>query len=186
VVSMVRVIINDISVRKNKFVINMIVIGAQSNFKDVMELLAHIFSKLDFDYINCTDPQVAMLGYYIHDLTRKKIFIERIPENTYILLDNPKNAIEEAARLGLDVVDLFVDAGSPLKHVYVVKNHPRQDGTYRVYVVGLGYAHENVYIYMELIPREEDGGEIHIEVGQGIGKKKRFLLERVLELSGHL
>jgi len=183
---MVQVIINDISVRGDKFVIDMTVIGAQSNFKDVMEFLTRFFSKLKFDYNKCRDPRVAQLGYYINDLTREKIFIGKIPENTYILLGNPENAIEEAARLGCDIVDLFVDAGSPLKHVYIVKKHPRRDGTYKAYIVGLGYAHEDVYIYMELIPREEDDGEFHIEVGQDMGKNKRSLLERALKLSGHL
>jgi hypothetical protein len=186
---MVQVIINDISVSNYEFVIDMTVIGAQPNpkdvSKDVMKLLTRIFSKLDFDYTKCKDLRVVDLGYYFADLAREKVFIARIPENTYILFHHPEDPIGEAVRLREDIVDLFVDTGSPLKHVYIVKMQRAVD-EYHITISGLGYMHENIHILMNLIPREEDDGEIHIEVGHGMGKNKRVLLERVLKLSGHL
>jgi hypothetical protein len=174
----------------NEFAIDMTVIGVQPNpkdvSKDVMKVLTRIFSKLNFDYIKYPDLWIIDLGRNFNDLAREKVFIGRIPENTYILLHHPENPIEEAERHGEDVVDLFVDAGSPFKYIYFVKSHLRQDGVYDIIITGLGCSGEDKFIHMELIPREDSDSEIHIEVGQGIGKNKRSLLERVLKLSGHL
>ena len=179
---MVHVTIRDVVVRKGKFVIDMVVSGnVQPNSKDVMGFLTRLFSKLEFDYTRCTDPQLAKLGYYFDDLAREKVFIARIPENTNILLENLENVVEEAVRLGEDVVDLFVDTGSPLKHVYIVKARS-EDGRYSFTISGLGYTHEDVHILMNLIPRGEDDGEIHVEVSPGMGRNKRALLRRAFKL----
>jgi len=179
---MVHVTIRDVIMRKGEFVIDMVVSGdVQPNSKDVMDFLTRLFSKLNFDYIRCKDSRVAKLGYYFDDLAREKVFIARIPENTNILLENLENAVEETVRLGEDVVDLFVDAGSPLKHVYIVKARS-EGGRYSFTISGLGYTHEDVYILMDLIPRGEDDGEIHIEVSPGMGKNKETLLRRALKL----
>jgi hypothetical protein len=179
---MVHVTIRDVIMRKGEFVIDMVVSGnVQPNSRDVMDFLTRLFSKLDFDYIRCKDSRVAKLGYYFDDLAREKVFIARIPENTNILLQKTGNAVEEAVRLGEDVVDLFVDTGSPLKHVYIVKARS-EDGKYSFTISGLGYTHEDVYILMDLIPRGEDDGEIHVETSPGMGKNKETLLRRALKL----
>jgi hypothetical protein len=181
---MVHVTIRDVAVRKGEFVIDMVVSGnVQPDSKGVMDFLTRFFSKLEFDCTRCTDPQLAKLGYYFDDLAREKVFIARIPENTNILLENLEDAVGEAVRRGEDVVHLFVDAGSPLKHVYIVKVRRASDG-YHITVRGLGYAHHgDIYILMDLIPREEDGGEIHVEVSHSMGKNKRALLRRALFLA---
>jgi len=181
---MVHVTIRDMAMRKGEFMIDMVVSGnVQPNSKDVMGFLTRLFSKLEFDYTKCTDPRVADLGYYFDDLAREKVFIARIPENTYILSHHPEDPIGEAARLREDIVDLFVDTGSPLKHVYIVKVQRAVD-EYHITISGLGYTHEDVHILINLIPREEDDGEIHVEVSRGMGKNKRALLERSLKLRG--
>jgi hypothetical protein len=181
---MVYVTIRDVIVRKGKFVIDMVVSGnIQPNPKDVMDLLTRLFSKLEFDYMKCTGSRLAKLGYYFSELAREKVFIARIPEDTYIFLDHPENPIEEAVRFGGDVVDLFVDTGSPLKHVYIVKARS-VNNRYSFTISGLGYTHEDVYVLMDLIPRGEDDGEIHVEVSQGMEEYKRGLLERALKLGG--
>jgi hypothetical protein len=154
-----------------------------------MDFLTRLFSKLEFDCGVCTDPRVASLKYYLDDLAREKVFICRIPENTYVFLQNPGDAVGEAVRRGEDVVDLFVDVGSPLKHVYIVKSYPggnkagpinRPVSSYVFFITGLGYSHGDISIYMELVPREDDDGEIHVEVSQNMWRNKRALLERVL------
>ncbi len=179
---MVHVTIRDVVVRKGEFVIDMAVSGnVRPDPKGVMDFLTRFFSKLGFDYARCKDPQLAELGYYFDDLAREKVFIARIPENTNVLLQNPGDAVGETVRLGEDVVDLFVDAGSPLKHVYIVKARS-EDGRYSFTISGLGYTHEDVYILMDLIPREEDDGEIHVETSPGMGKDKETSLRRALEL----
>jgi hypothetical protein len=180
---MVQVTIKGMAMREGGFVIDMVVASnVQPSPEDVMDLMTRIFSKLRFNYFKCEDPQVAKLGYYFSDLARKKVFIGRIPENTYILLQNPEDAVGEAVRRGVDVVDLFVDVGSPFKHVYIVTVRPK-DGKYDVFIIGLGYMHENVYIHMELIPRESDDEEIHVEVDQDMQRSERSLLERALAIA---
>jgi hypothetical protein len=178
---MVHVSIRDVIVRKWVFMIDMVVSGnVQPNPKGVMDFLTQLFAKLGFNCTMCRDPRLARLSYYFDELAREKVFIARIPENTNILLQKTGNAIEEAVRLGEDFVDLFVDTGSPLRHVYIVKARS-ENGKYSFAISGLGYTHEDVYVLMDLIPREEDDGEIHVEVDV-MGKNKRALLRRALKL----
>jgi len=182
---MVWVTIEDMVMRRGLLAIDMVVAGnVQPNPRGVMDFLTRLFSKLEFDCGVCMDPRVATLKYYFDDLAREKVFIGRIPENTYIFLQNTEDVVREAVRLGEDVVDLFVDVGSPFKHVYIVKSYPRGNGSYVFFITGLGYSHGDISIYMELVPREDDDGEIHAEVSQNMWRNKRALLERVLGLYG--
>jgi len=179
---MTHVIIRDVIVRKEEFMIDMTVFGnIQPNPKDVMDFLTQLFSKLRFDDTKCRDPRLSDLCLFFNDLAREKVFIAKIPENTYILFHNPENAIEEAVRRHEDIVDLFVDTGSPLKHVYIVKVRPGHNG-YNIYIIGLGYTHYNIDIFMNLIPRKEDDGEIHVEISQSMRKNRRALLKRALAM----
>jgi hypothetical protein len=209
VVCVVYVSIYDLVFDEQGLAMDMLVVGATPNStKEVMGFLTRAFSRLEFDYTRASG-ELAVLGQYISDLARDKFFIARMPENTNILLERMslEDAVTETEKRGEDVVDLFIDAGSPFRYLYIVKrgclSNPFIKDTLNFCIIGLGYpSHRRVSIFVdftqrlrscldvwcteEFLEKVEElarDGELHIVAYPGMEWAKRRLVEEALRLS---
>jgi hypothetical protein len=205
---MVLVSIDDYTLGDDSIVIEMDVFGAYPRgSREVMGILTRVFSKLSFDYFRVSDEGLSMLGYYLAMLARGKVFIASVPEDTHVLEHYPslEQAVGHVRREGgREVVDIFVDVGSPFKNIYFVS---RDDSKYlagaRGYrIIGRGYlSNSEIYIHAdfarepptctpvwcptELLEREEliRDGELHIVPYPDMEDTKKALLERAIKLA---
>jgi hypothetical protein len=204
---MVLVSIDDYTLGDDSIAIEMDVFGTYPRgSREVMGILTRVFSKLSFDYFRVSDEELSMLGYYFTMLAREKVFIASVPEDTHMLEHYPslEQAVGHVRRSGGEVVDIFVDVGSPFKNIYFVS---RGDSKYlagaRSYrIIGRGYLScSEIYIHAdfarepptctpvwcptELLEREEliRDGELHIVPYPGMEDAKKALLERAIKLA---
>ena len=118
---MVYVSIDALDLRENSIYIDMSVFGVYpKDSKEVMEVLTQVFSRLVFR--NPFNDELRELGHFFAMLARKKVYIASIPEDTYEFNYHPslEEALKSAKEYGNEIVDLFVDVGSPFKHIYIV------------------------------------------------------------------
>jgi len=206
---MVYVSIDEIGLEKYSLFIDMSVFGAYpEDSKEVMKILTQVFTKLVSIKQRNTEenPIISDLEYYFGMLAREKIYIASIPENTYVLRNFPSQdqAVEYAKKQRDRVVDIFVDVGSPLKHIYTVsKDYATYNGDkVRAYrIIGRGYLScEEINIHVDFLgeipyfslgkPRWVEvvekikklmrDSEIHIGLYPDMDKKKRMLLKSFL------
>ena len=126
-----------------------------------------------------------------------------VSPRTYLLLNKPPlEAVKHAVERGERVLDLFVDAGSPLRNIYIVfEDYTHYDGARGYRIIGLGYlTREEVNIHadfsaepppcearwcnsglVERIERLVRGSELCIEPYPGMGGRVRRLLEGFLK-----
>jgi hypothetical protein len=123
---MVYVSIDALDLGKNSIYIDMSVFGVYpKDSKEVMEVLTQVFSRLVFKYpFNDELHELGLheLGHFFAMLARKKVYIASIPEDTHEFNYHPslEEALKSAKEYGNEIVDLFVDVGSPFKHIYIV------------------------------------------------------------------
>jgi len=129
---MVFVTIDSLLLERDNFDIDISVIGrCPKTRRKALQLLTSIFGELAFSYTEIQDPRLSMLGYFFAELARDKIYLKTIPKNTYL------TSLEAKWRRSPEdgPVDIFVDVGSPFRHIYVVEDSPRSS-----YGRRLGYA----------------------------------------------
>jgi len=206
---MVYVSIDEIGLEEYSLTIDMSVFGAYpEDSKEVMKILTQVFSKLVSNHPRSTkeDPLIWDLEYYFGMLAREKVYIASIPENTYVLsyFSSLDQAFEHAKKEGEKIVDIFVDVGSPLKHIYTVtKDYATyHGGKVRAYrIIGRGYLScKEIDIHvdflgeipyfslgksrwarvLEKIKKLMGDSEIHIGLYPDLGKEKRMLLKKFL------
>ena len=115
------------------------------NSKDVMDFVTELFNSIKFDYMFVDNELLSVFGYFVSELSRDKAYLATIPLNTYYIGTDWRST-------GVEPVDLFVDVGSPFKHIYYVI----KEATQNVYsIVGLSKA-EHVEIYVEFFANEKD------------------------------
>lgn len=191
---MVYVSIDDLVLRRGSIFIDMSVFGLYpGDAGEAMRALTQVFLRL------ATGSASSGLGYYFGMLAREKVHIASIPEDTYLLLNKPPlEAVKHAVERGERVLDLFVDAGSPLRNIYIVfEDYTHYDGARGYRIIGLGYlTREGVNIHadfsaepppcearwcnsglVERIERLVRGSELCIEPYPGMGGRARRLLE---------
>jgi len=207
---MVYVSIDDLGIRKNSIYIDMSVFGVYpKDTKEVMEVLTQVFSKFEFEYpLYQFDEKLYELGYFSAMLARKKVYIASIPENTNVFEFHPslEEALKSTKEHGGRIVDLFVDVGSPFKHIYFVfEDIPHLHGikacSYQI--IGWGpnlqeiidihvdFASEPprcdaVWCTEEFMERKEKlmkDNEIHVEPYPGMSNRVKKLLEKAIELA---
>jgi len=209
VVCVVYVSIYDLVFDERVLAMDMLVVGAIPNStKEVMGFLTRAFSRLEFDYTRASG-RLAVLGQYISDLARGKFFIARVPENTNILVDHAglEDAVAETEERGENVVDLFIDSGSPFRYLYIVKrgypSNPFTRDALNFRIIGLGYpglrrvsilvdftqrlrSCLSVWCTEEFLEEVEElarGSELHIVAHPGMEWTKRRLIEEALRLT---
>ena len=205
--------IDEFGLEKGSITIDMSVFGVYpESTREVMDLLTRVFSKLSFNYLRVSNAKLSMLGYYLAMLAREKVFIASVPEDTYIFRDYPslEQAVEyvrkNREKYGEKVVDLFVDMGSPFKHIYFVSrdytSYPEIKSC-GYSIIGRGYlSNEEIYIhadfvselpyctakwctedFLERMERLMRDGELHIEPYPGMNNTKKDLLEKAIKLA---
>jgi hypothetical protein len=108
-----------------------------------MNFITSMFRKLEFDYVGIKglSDVIRGFGYIVNELSRDKIFLTVIPENTYFY----SNCIE--SRFSDDncvPVYVFVDVGSPFRRFYVVKVSGGYNKTYFI----KAYGHERISLHI--------------------------------------
>ncbi|MDT7970064.1 MAG: hypothetical protein RQ842_05815 [Vulcanisaeta sp.] len=208
-VCVVYVSIYDLVFDERVLAMDMLVVGVTPNStKEVMDFLTRAFSRLEFDYTRASG-RLAVLGQYISDLARGKFFITRVPENTNILIDHAslEDAVAETEERGENVVDLFIDAGSPFRYIYIVKrgypSNPFTRDALNFRIIGLGYPglrRVSIFVdftqrlrsclsvwcteeFLEEVEELARGSELHIVAHPDMEWTKRRLVEEALRLS---
>jgi len=204
---MVYVTIDSLLLERDNFDIDISVIGrCPKTRRKALQLLTSIFGELDFPYTEIQDPRLSMLGYFFAELAREKIYLKTVPKNTYLSL------LESKWRRGPEdgPVDIFVDVGSPLRHIYVVEDSPRSSygrrpgyaWAYDVTAVS-PWLHETIRIhadftipapsctagwctekYIKKMKRLARPKQIYIEPYPGLDPDMAELINRAIELAG--
>lgn len=106
---------------------------------DALNFITRWAETLRFDYIREPDEMLRKWGYMLSELSREKVLLKVIPKDTYY----------EACH-GDECLWLFVDKGSPVRHVYAVEvfNRGREAILYDVIGTGI-YVHERIKIRIE-------------------------------------
>ena len=198
---MVYVTIDNLVLKRSSILIDMSAFGLYpGGAGEAMRVLTQVFSRL------ATGSAPSGLGYYFGMLARGKVHIASIPEDTYLLLNHPPlEAVRHAVERGGRVLDLFVDAGSPLRNIYIVfEDYTHYDGARGYRIIGLGYlTREEVNIHadfsaeppscearwctsglVERIEKLTKSSELCIEPYPGVGGRVRRLLEGFLKPCG--
>jgi hypothetical protein len=121
---MVYVTIDSLLMERYSFDIDISVVGrCPKTRRKALQLVTSIFGELSFSYTDIQDPDLSMLGYLFAELAREKIHLKTIPKNTYLMFLEAKwsKSSEDGP------VDIFVDVGSPLRHIYVVEDSPHSN-----------------------------------------------------------
>jgi len=95
-----------------------------------MEVLTKAFRRLRFNYL---DPQylwfpLSEIGYFFRELSRDKIYLTTIPEDTY----SYESCMESwsSDRYRCKPVYIFVDVRSPFRYVILVEDNPLEPKSY--------------------------------------------------------
>ena len=204
---MVYVTIDGLLLERDGFDIDISVIGrCPKTRRKALQLLTSIFGELAFPYTQIQDPELSMLGYYFAELAREKIHLKTIPKNTYLTLLEAKWRRSH----GDGPVDIFVDVGSPLRHIYVVEDSPRSSYGHRP---GRAWAYDVVAVspwlseyirvhadftiaapsctaawctetYIRRMRRLARPRQIHVEPYPGLDADTAELVKRAVELAG--
>jgi hypothetical protein len=207
---MVYVSIDQLTLREDEggFIVDMSVIGiCPRDKREVMELLTRVFSQMEFDYLSLPwGSALSRLGYFLSELSRGKIHLATIPKNTYHTLEEAEQSKDPEGVEG--VADVFVDVGSPFRHLYIVVDSwcsfGREEGVSWGYeVIGVSpWSKEAIKIHVDFdkympectapfctesflrrVKRLMRDEEIHIAPYPALPRDERKLLETVLKLS---
>jgi hypothetical protein len=162
------------------------------DLRDVVNFVTELFRTMRFNYMNVSEEDLSTFGYFVAELSRDKVYLATIPLNTYYIDTDWRGQ-------GIKPVDLFVDVGSPFKHIYYVLEEPVQNA---YGVIGLSRV-EHIELYVKFFRDEHDfcknvwhpctpetlsekvrDSAIHIEVDPYLREDKRELLTQALRLAG--
>jgi hypothetical protein len=202
---LVYVSIDAISFDEGQFFIDMSVMGFKpSGCIEAVELLTNVFEKMEYDYTRRDLPlSLRRLGYYIAELSRRKIYLGMVPKNTYFWSPEWKPSGSEDEQ----PVCVFVDVGSPLRHAYIAYSSREVAGAITYWIEGGGLTnrecltvradfHEGEPIctaswcdeYLEAVRDKIYSKELYIGVYpspvDGEHRRKLKLVEEALKLAG--
>jgi hypothetical protein len=200
---MVYVSIDDISFDEGGFFVDMSVMGFKpSGCIEAVEFLTNVFEKMEYDYTSSKLP-LRRIGYYIAELSRRKIYLGMVPKNTYLWSPEWKPSESEDEQ----PVCVFVDVGSPLRHAYIAYSSYEVVGGITYWIEGGGLInrerltvradfHEGEPLctaswcnkYLEAVRDKIYSKELYIGVYPSPvdekHKRKLELVEKVLKLAG--
>ena len=127
---MVYVSVDDIILKWRSFFIDLTVMGYKpSGCIDAVNFITCVFERMRFKYLDAGFP-LYVLGYYIGELSRRKIYLAVVPMDTHNWTpdwsppDCPVD-VERCNFLSELPVCVFVDVGSPLRHLYIAFQDPQ-------------------------------------------------------------
>jgi hypothetical protein len=132
---LVYVSVDDVVVRESSLSTDLTVMGFKpAGCVEAVDFLAGLFGRMGFDYTSPRVPaQLRKLGYYIAELSRRKIYLATVPMDTYRWKPG-----WEPSEDGWPVC-VFVDAGSPLRHAYIAFSSREASGAITYWVAGAGF-----------------------------------------------
>jgi hypothetical protein len=105
-----------------------------------VEMLTKAFKKLRFGYLNrqywVTD--LGKIGYFIAEISRDKIYLTTVPENTY----NYESCMKSWSSDSCKPIYMFIDVGSPFRHIILVSEWETEEDyppSKSFIITGLGY-----------------------------------------------
>ncbi len=198
---MVYVSVDDVVLSRRSFFIDLTVMGFKPvECTEATDFLTNLFERMEYDYLH-SEPPLRKLGYYIAELSRRKIYMGTVPMNTYFWTPGWKPSEDDQP------VCVFIDVGSPLRHAYIVYRSHEVPGAITYVVEGGGLInvehisvradfHEGEVIctaswcdrYLEAIRDKIYSKELHIGVYPAPASKKHEmrlrLVEKALKLAG--
>jgi hypothetical protein len=106
-----------------------------------IEVLTEVFRRLRFNYLNHRYWRTTLgkIGYFIDELSRGKIYLATVPEDTYSYEDCAKSWSSDRCK----PVYIFIDVGSPFRHIILVEEWIYEDPRSKSYLItGLGFDSE--------------------------------------------
>jgi hypothetical protein len=97
---------------------------------DVMELITKVAKRLKFDYLEARREwyELSQFGYFMSELSREKVYLVTIPENTHNYVEGRKYDLFSKENTVVDpIIDIYVDRGSPVRHFYKVYMRPNPE-----------------------------------------------------------
>ena len=90
-----------------------------------MEMLTKVFRRLKFNYLDRQywGTPLDEIGYFISDLSRDKIYLTTVPEDTHYYEDCVKSWSSDVCK----PIYVFIDVGSPFRHIILVSEE-REEG----------------------------------------------------------
>jgi hypothetical protein len=137
----VYVSVDDVVVDGNRFFVDLTVMGFKpAGCVEAVDFLAGLFGRMRFDYTSPRVPaRLRKLGYYMAELSRRKIYLGAVPENTYFWTPEWKPSEDDKP------VCVFVDTGSPLRHAYIAYHSRGAPGAVSCWLMG-GHFHSAEHI----------------------------------------
>lgn len=147
------------------------------NPNKVVELLTSWAESLRFDYTN-RSGELSAWGYFLAELSRKKMLLGVIPEDTYgFTHDASVDCSREKC------LHLFIDAGSPVRHIYTVFCENRVDTELRCCIRGIGiFAEERFWINVDAIEEYTEEPGINTIIYPKADPTTKALFERITKL----
>jgi hypothetical protein len=177
---------------------------------DVMELITKVAKRLTFDYFKVWKEwyELSHFGYLMSELSREKVYLVTIPENTHNYVEGKKYVFGEGDAFD-PIIDIYVDRGSPVRHIYKVYKRPNPEVafTYKNFeriplfefeIEGMGianpYRKESFDIRIDMAPESwrpkrwrksyEHDDVLFIDLRRRvISREMRMIIERALELN---
>jgi hypothetical protein len=129
---MVYVSVDDVVVRESSFSVDLTVMGFKpSGCIEAVDFLSNRFERMEYDYLRSELP-LRRLGYYIAELSRRKIYLGMVPKNTYFWTPEWKPSEDDQP------VCVFIDVGSPLRHAYIAYSSREVSGAITYWIEGGG------------------------------------------------
>jgi hypothetical protein len=151
--------IDDIEVRRHPILLrdlrlDLSVVGfTPRSYGGALEFFTRLAERLRFDHLSWGSlkklkrlgadvREVCDLGVLLDELSRKKVFLVWVPENTHFF--NPSGF--DPSKCESRVYALFVDEGSPLRHFFLVsKDDPRVRGASAYSIIGFSPWHPEFF-----------------------------------------
>ena len=198
-VSLDDIVIERIGVQLS-LILDMHVVGfVPEDHREVMGFLTEVFERLQVDYLRIPPGELHDLGYMVVELSREKIYLTTIPDNTYSYDRCTSSGFKD---WGCVPVYVYVDVGSPFRHFFHVHRvSPRFDSDASYTVYGVRYdGTEYVCImvdffrvlplctasfcteeFKETVERLAADREIHVGVYPDANKRTKKLAEALLK-----
>lgn len=149
---------------------------------EAMDFITKWASTLSINYLERRDP-LAAWGHLLDELARGKIFIKTIPYRSSYSWDGGE------CRAGC--ADVFIDEGSPVRHIYIVERAEELAGVRARYMItGLGIAYRHVISILADFasadgadPPEGGGGVIRTRPCRGASALDRELVRALVRES---
>jgi hypothetical protein len=173
-----------------------------------MEVLTKVFRRLELNYLNRQywGTPLGEIGYFISELSRDKIYLVTVPEDTY----HYESCVKSWTSNSCIPIYVFIDVGSPFRHIILVREK-REEGipqSKSFLITGLGidfYEYYSLWVtfrtadwilwnctesfcteeYVETVEKLASDEEIHFEVYPRADEETKRLFNAIMNAVVH-